>query len=242
MAAAQRVLSSRLDVLVRAGRDDHTHGAMKLDSKYFDMIRINRRSSADKAEEVAASVPCCQWKGCTNSGRYRAPKGRGKDGEYFSFCVEHVRQYNSAYNYFDGMSAEQVSEFQNGIIYGHRPTWKAGANAWSHGTHQGMSAADVSAFARAKAANSAAFAAWRTKQAGEQRASRTYQRGLKPLERKALETLGLTEAATKDDIKARFKEQVKRHHPDANGGQRSSEDRLREIIQAYNYLKQAGLA
>jgi DnaJ-class molecular chaperone len=43
------------------------------------------------------------------------------------------------------------------------------------------------------------------------------------------------------EIKARFKELVKRHHPDANGGDRGAEDKLREIIQAYNYLKQAGL-
>ena len=44
-------------------------------------------------------------------------------------------------------------------------------------------------------------------------------------------------------IKARYKELVKRHHPDANGGDRSSEEKLREIIQAYNYLRveQAGL-
>jgi DnaJ-class molecular chaperone len=61
------------------------------------------------------------------------------------------------------------------------------------------------------------------------------------LERKALETLGLPQAATKEEIKSRFKELVKRHHPDTNGGHRGSEDRLREIIQAYNYLKQAGL-
>ena len=56
-------------------------------------------------------------------------------------------------------------------------------------------------------------------------------------ERKALDTLGLEIDATLHDIKARFKALVKRHHPDANGGDRSSEDRLREIIQAYNYLK-----
>ncbi len=67
------------------------------------------------------------------------------------------------------------------------------------------------------------------------------RRPLKSLERKALETLHLPEQASKDDIKARFKELVKRHHPDANGGDRGSEDKLREIIQAYNYLKQAGL-
>ena len=211
---------------------------MKLDSKYFDMIRINNRRSSAGEKQDASSLPCCQWAGCTNSGRYRAPMGRGRDGEYFAFCAEHVRQYNNAYNYFDGMTDAEVDQFQKGIVYGHRPTWKAGANAWSHGTHHGASAADVSNFARARAANSAAFAAWRNRRPE----TKEYRRGLKPLERKAFDALGLQEGANKDEIKSRFKELVKRHHPDANGGQTGSEDRLREIIQAYNYLKQAGLA
>ena len=64
---------------------------------------------------------------------------------------------------------------------------------------------------------------------------------MRPLERKSLEALNLTAAATKAEIKTRFKELVKLHHPDANGGDNRSEDKLREIIQAYNYLKQAGL-
>ena len=64
---------------------------------------------------------------------------------------------------------------------------------------------------------------------------------MRTLERKALDSLHLTEKATAIEIKARFKELVKRHHPDANGGDRGAEDKLREIIQAYNYLKQAGL-
>jgi DnaJ-class molecular chaperone len=59
-------------------------------------------------------------------------------------------------------------------------------------------------------------------------------------ERKALHALGLEDTASGPEIKARFKELVKRHHPDANGGDRGSEDKLREIIQAYNYLKSAG--
>ena len=59
-------------------------------------------------------------------------------------------------------------------------------------------------------------------------------------ERKALEALGLEPEVTAQEIKARFKMLVKRHHPDANGGDRSTEDRLREIIQAYNYLKSIG--
>jgi DnaJ-class molecular chaperone len=61
------------------------------------------------------------------------------------------------------------------------------------------------------------------------------------LERKALGALGFSESVSKSEIKSRFKELVKRHHPDSNGGDRASEEKLREIIQAYNYLKQAGL-
>ena len=61
------------------------------------------------------------------------------------------------------------------------------------------------------------------------------------VERKALEILGLDIGVTKVEVKTRFKELVKRHHPDANGGDKSSEDRLVEIIQAYNYLKSVGL-
>ncbi len=65
-------------------------------------------------------------------------------------------------------------------------------------------------------------------------------RVIRNAERKALDALGLEGVATTAEIKVRFKELVKRHHPDANGGDRSSEDRLREIIQAYNYLKSVG--
>jgi DnaJ-class molecular chaperone len=65
-------------------------------------------------------------------------------------------------------------------------------------------------------------------------------RKLKTLEKKSLEDLGLPHDASADDIKTRYKEMVKRHHPDANGGDRSTEERLREIIQSYKHLKQAG--
>ena len=65
-------------------------------------------------------------------------------------------------------------------------------------------------------------------------------RTIRNAERKAFNALGLEFSATRIDIKARFHDLVKRHHPDANGGDRSTEDRLIEIIQAYNYLKSVG--
>ncbi|MDX2306985.1 MAG: J domain-containing protein [Hyphomicrobium sp.] len=209
---------------------------MKLDSKYFDSIRVGeKRAGADA--DPNANAPRCQRRGCKLPATHRAPKGRGHDGEYFHFCIEHVREYNAAYNYFDGMSDSEVVDFQKDALTGHRPTWKLGANSWAHGTRQGGSSA--SAPRTEGVGDAASFFAWRAKQARSEPPEN--RRQVRPLERKALDTLDLQPGTPKDEVKARFKELVKLHHPDANGGDTRSEEKLREIIQAYNYLKQAGL-
>jgi hypothetical protein len=202
---------------------------MKLDSKYFDSVRVK----PDHAKVVGPEAPVCQWKGCSSAGLYRAPMGRGREGQYLRLCLEHVREFNASYNYFAGMSNAEVEAYQKDSVTGHRPTWRVGANSWAHGTQHGMG--DVGGFGRRFADPHDLFA-WRAGRNGEPQ-----RRSLKPLELKSLEALGLTTAAERHEIKARFKELVKRHHPDANGGDKRSEDKLREIIQAYNYLKQAGL-
>lgn len=227
---------------------------MKLDSKYFDSIRVAPRAARERrastpapdkqAPGAAAPVeaedgPCCQWKGCANRGRHRAPMGRGREGAYFLFCMDHVREYNATYNYFDGMSDGEVRAFQKDAVTGHRPTWKVGSNAWAHGTGQGENAARFVRFAKQFSARSKRGA--RVVDDGAPAEAIEPRRRLKPLERKAVAELGLEESATADEIKARFKELVKLHHPDLNGGDKRSEDRLREIIQAYNHLKQSGL-
>ncbi len=210
---------------------------MKLNSKYFDSIRVGPKREREQPEEDR--FPPCQWKGCGKPAPHRAPKGRGRDGEYFMFCPDHVREYNASYNYFDGMSDAEVLDFQKDALTGHRPTWKVGANAWAHGTRDGQSSAAQSAKAGHRGHDPHGFFAWRAKQAREEPAEN--RRQLRPLEKKALDTLDLAPGAAKDEIKTRFKALVKQHHPDANGGDTRSEEKLRQIIQAYNYLKQAGL-
>ncbi|RZK82845.1 MAG: molecular chaperone DnaJ, partial [Methylobacterium sp.] len=59
--------------------------------------------------------------------------------------------------------------------------------------------------------------------------------------RRALDVLGLEEGADTAAIKAQYKSLVKRFHPDANGGDRSFEERLRDIIRAHDVLRAAGL-
>jgi curved DNA-binding protein CbpA len=202
---------------------------MKLDSKYFDAVRAKPAGE----EPAKAAGPACQWKGCQDIGLYRAPVGRGQEGKYYLFCLDHVRQFNASYNYFEGWSTAQVEAFQKDAVIGHRPTWKTGTTGDGRGARPKAGPAD--AFGEGFA-DPHDFLRSRLR-----RDTPPPARHLKPLERKSLAALGLPDGADRAQIKARFKELVKLHHPDANGGDKRSENKLREIIQAYNYLKQAGV-
>lgn len=197
---------------------------MKLDSKYFDRIRIKSEPTEP------AAVPECEWHGCHHPGGYRAPKGRMREGQYFNFCLDHVRQYNKSYNYFSGMADEEIVAYRDASATGHRPTWAMGARGGrpepASSGEQGHRMRDVFGLFDGIGENF------------EPEAPR--QRVLKNLEKRSFATLDLEGTEPAAEIKARFKALVKRLHPDANGGDRGSEDRLREIIQAYNHLKAAG--
>ena len=200
------------------GGGAHKGQDMNLNSRLFDRIRVKpAERAADKAE---VKTPCSH-PGCQAEGAFRAPKGREREGEYLLFCKDHVREYNASYDYFRGMDDESMSKFRQADAIGHRPTWKLGARA-------AASHVDESVFAEARAAR---LRGVRGK--GQPEAPPRYN----ALALKALMTLDLNGDATQAKIKARYKDLVKRHHPDANGGDRSSEDKLREIIQAYNYLR-----
>jgi len=207
---------------------------MKLHSKYFDSIRI--KPGAEKAERPRQGT--CNWPGCPEAGSHKAPKGRGREGEYFSYCLEHVRAYNKNYNYFAGMSDDDISSYQKASVTGHRPTWSSGVNAWSATGFRSQAQAHMGGF-RPDFQTSDPFEVFGHARAGEGAAG-PQRRTLRNAERKSLRALDLDEDAKGADIKARFKALVKQHHPDANGGDKQSEDKLREVIQAYNHLKQAG--
>jgi DnaJ-class molecular chaperone len=66
---------------------------------------------------------------------------------------------------------------------------------------------------------------------------------LKPTreQRSHLAQLDLDETATLQDVKMRYKQLVKRFHPDANGGDKQAEERFKSINEAYSNLKSAGL-
>ncbi len=210
---------------------------MKLDSKYFDSIRSSKRKGKSKAgQKSQAKHPVCQWDGCDKKGEFRAPVGRDAEGEYFLFCVDHVREYNKGYNYFSGLSDSEIARYQKEALTGNRPTWTMGVNKTAKANP------DV---AMGRSGSAAAFANMRDPfrllnertNAGQ---PQPRKRKLKSLEAKAFDTMGLDAKASSNDIKTRYKELVKQHHPDANGGDRGSEERFRAVIQAYQLLKQSG--
>jgi curved DNA-binding protein CbpA len=209
---------------------------MKLDSKFFDRLRVK----PDAARLVRDACPSCEWQGCAEPGLYPAPKGRGQEGEYHRFCLDHVRQYNKAYNYFAGMPDEDVAKHQKEDVIGHRPTWFVGVN--SSARKRGTFAPERRNGFSWRFTPQDPFGLFGAKAKAEPKQATEETRPLRRAERKCLRQLNLEDGATKAEIKARFKDLVKRHHPDLNRGDRRSEDKLREVIQAYNYLRQAGLA
>jgi DnaJ domain len=206
--------------------------SMSTNSPLFDRIRVK----PDQDRRLRTDLPGCQWPNCSAPGTHRAPKGRLRASEYWRFCLDHVREYNNSYNFFAGMSDDAIAKYQKDDVIGHRPTWKLGSLG---GNRARPSRAD------SRPPGWAAedpFGLFGEAAASGDRHARPASEGRKILnaQRRALDVLGLEPDAKRADIKAKFKILVKRHHPDANGGDRGSEDQLREIIAAYNYLKSAG--
>jgi hypothetical protein len=205
-------------------RKDIHNTLMDLNSPLFDRIRITSRQK----HQVSRAELRCDHPDCNEPGAFRAPKGWRSEGEYFCFCLDHVRAYNASYNYFNGMTPEAVALYQRDASIGHRPTWTMGGNAFQFRSDDPSRFVDpLSIFGRRSA----------PKRPEEPKMPR-YGIAAK----RALDQLGLDEMADSGAIRTRYKEMVKRLHPDANGGDRSLEDKLREIIHAYNYLKSIKLA
>jgi curved DNA-binding protein CbpA len=185
--------------------------------------------------EIPPQPTHCQHPDCKQPGVYRAPKSRKQLNEYFWFCLDHVRDYNKAWDYYAGMSQADIERHVRNDVVGGRPTWPLGK--WgSHGP-RGRAYKVDSAFIPddvAEALNGA-----RAKEQRERELRRRNARLSK--EEQALAVLELTAPVTMQEIRTRYRTLVKKLHPDANGGDKSAEERLKVVNQAYSTLKAATL-
>jgi hypothetical protein len=199
----------------------------------FVDIRVRPpEENGDAREDVTAFKPGerpCEHPGCHAAGSTRAPKSRDLLGEHYWFCQAHAGEYNRSWNFFAGMSEDEVqARISDELVSGGRPTWplKASPRSRESAAARGFFRDPFNLFAGSAQAR--------------ERAAK--ERTLGRLEMQALADLNLEPGAERPAIRARYTELVKRCHPDANGGDRSAEHKLQRVIRAYKTLRKAKLA
>jgi len=89
-----------------------------------DKRRRTRRRGMSGAFEARGRR--CDRKGCDAIGQYRAPRSPERLDEYWWFCLDHVREYNQAWNYFDNWTEDDFAAFVESDRLWGRPTWRFG--------------------------------------------------------------------------------------------------------------------
>jgi hypothetical protein len=178
-------------------------------------MRRPSRSRAYAPDPAAPAGRACEHPGCLAAGEYRAPRSRLSLNEYYWFCLEHVRAYNASWDFYKGMSAAQIEAALRADTSWQRPSWPLG--------RIGDLADRVEA-------------AVMRDPLGMLAGERTRKR--QPIEvptelREPLAILGLSWPISMDELRTRYKLLAKRHHPDANNGDRCAEEKLKDINLAY---------
>jgi hypothetical protein len=188
-------------------------------------------ASSDKWHgRVGSGSALCAHSGCRAPGEFRARNFYGRNngsngpGDYQLLCLEHIREFNAGYNWFAGMSQEEILAAQS-------PTY-----TWPNETKAFSDTVSVDAppkwadFHDPLDAISARFRDRMPKQRSD-----GYILGNE--DRRALKTLGLNEDADRSALRRRYSEMVRKYHPDRNGGNRAYEKALQDVIAAYTHLK-----
>ena len=180
----------------------------------------------------------CHWPACEEAGEFRAPgtqpAGFDGPGEYRWFCLDHVRAFNSGYDYFEGMSAEEILDAQSPMSGWERETRAFRPDVGIDSTPRW---ADFSDPLDAIGARARKFR--RNVETANQPQSRKDGKSLTWEERRALDTMELHIDADRRALRTRYAELVRRYHPDHNGGDRRTERKLQKIVDAYQLLRKA---
>ena len=179
------------------------------------MAATGRQARWHGRVEQAAPQPCGHG-GCTSPAEFRAPRSNratGSDGGWQWLCLEHVRAFNSRYNYFDGMSAEAIAAAQSPLAEAHatKPDPLAGAS-----DRLGILGMRFGARAATQVSNAPAA---------------------DPRDLAALKTLGLAPEATNAEIRRAYARLARMSHPDSNNGDRAGEAKLADVLAAYDRLR-----
>ena len=172
----------------------------------------------------------CEAPDCEEAGEFRAPGARGPSfdgpGDYRWLCLDHVRAFNAGYDWFEGMTAEEILAAQSPLAGWERESRAFRVTAGIDSPPRWGDFADpleaIASRARAR-----------------RPAERSDGRVVNSEERRAFEVMGLGHDADRPALRRRYSELVRRYHPDRNGGDRSFEARLQMVVEAYQLLRKA---
>jgi hypothetical protein len=186
------------------------------------------------AAEPEPPARTCDQPGCEAGGDFRAPKSRLDLNCYFWFCLEHIRAYNSAWNYYAGMSDNEIeAELRSDTVW-QRPSWKLGQR---HGPSYATRVRDPFGFYESAAGAAAQGRERQRRAAGNGAGGNGAAARAVSARDQALAVFAMAPPVTAAGLKARYKTLVKLHHPDAHGGDKAAEEKLKIINQAYATLK-----
>ena len=195
----------------------------------FDMSvsgakKKNPRGRRGMSGESETSTRICDHEGCEEPGKFRAPKSPDTIDDYWWFCKDHVREYNLKWNFFDGTSeAELMAQMEKDRATWERPTKpmkrSVEERAWAR-----LGVSDPHEVLGANATRNPGKAGGGT-------------RKLPPTERRAIEILDARDSMSKVEIRKCYKALIKVLHPDMNGGDRSQEEQLAEVVWAWDQIK-----
>ncbi len=177
---------------------------------------------------VETSSRQCQHPGCTEPGRYRAPRSPEALDDYLWFCKDHVREYNLKWNFFAGQSEdEMLASMEHERVWGRatQPMGRSDQAGWER-----LGIDDPHQVLGDKATR---------RPAEPGRATNRATRRLPPNERRALEVLDAADSWSRGEIRRQYKSLVKDLHPDRNAGDRADEERLQEVVWAWDQLKES---
>lgn len=188
---------------------------------------MERASSRFDFVRTETAFKACDSPGCAGEGLYRAPKSAHRLRDYHWFCLEHVREYNKSWNFCAGLSQAEIE-----AMIRRDTTWERETRPMNHWfAHEQRLRAAAEAFATGEA-----------HRASEEWFKRQRAHETDTPQAAALRVLGLTAPVDYAAIRARYIELVKLNHPDTNGGDKESEERLKTINQALQTLKATYLA
>lgn len=176
-------------------------------------MKKSRAFPLDPPYDQSLNTRLCEKEGCEDVGEFRAPKTTSQLREYYWFCLEHVREYNKEWDFYRGMSLQEIENSRLSDITWNRPSWPIGG--WRTLLENVQYLDGIDPFLKA--------------------ASRAPT--LPPEVHKALQIFDLALPLTVEKLKAQYKVLAKRHHPDLNGGNKHAEEQLKEINDAYQVLK-----